>query len=625
MRLLIPNEGGVRSADGRTLAGWGVFLLGVVVFLNSLGNGFAYDDIHIVLNNDPVHHLGRWTELVTSPYWPGEFGVMMGLWRPGATVMYALQWAVGDGSPLVFHVVNVLLHGVVSVLVLALLLRLMPFVPAVVGAVLFAVHPVHTEAVANVVGFAELFTAATTLAACLIYLGAEGRPRAGRTLMIAGLFGLGMLTKESAATLPALLVLLDAYRRDLRLSDLPGYLWPRAILFGSLVATGGLVLFARGQVLDGFPMPLPPMGAELLTEIPRIWTVTVIWLHYVRLLFFPLDLSADYSPGVIDVRVGWELHSLLGLGVGLAFLTLAWWAWRAGGPSSERGSARVVGLGIMWFIVSILPASNVLFLSGTLLGERLLYLPSVGFSMAAGWVFWKMLPHRRAVAVLGLALMVSGFTWRTVERNPSWKSMTTVFETMTRDHPEAGRAHWILGDQLWGRKQVGPALRMYRLALGTLNNHYPLLIHVTRKLLGIERPAQAERLARMAWELEPEGAGAPGLLSLALLDQGRYAEAIQPGEIALERSGGDEPLLLHILSRAYHGAGRTEDAIRARELLIESGKSSSPFNEWLWLAQLRHEAGNVEGARRALERATDFATTASEQEQVRATRQSWAD
>lgn len=602
-----------------------VFAMATLVFANSLSNGFAFDDIHIVQNNEAVHDLGRVAELVTSPYWPGDYGESLGLWRPAATTAYAIQWAVGGGTPFVFHLVNVLMHATVSAMVLFLLLRLMPLLPALAGSILFAVHPVHVEAVANVVGFAELLTAFTMLASCLLYLRAGGRPGTRTVISITILFAVGMLTKESAATLPALFVLLDAYRKDIRLSDLPAYLRPRLLLFASIVAMGVGVLAARSMVLNGFPVPLPPMGAELLQEVPRIWTVPILWLHYIRLLFFPMDLSADYSPGVIKVAVGWGWQSIVGLSVGLAFLALAWHSWRSGKDTDERGSDRAIGFGILWFIITILPASNVLFLTGTLMGERLLYTPSIGFCIAAGWMFKELVARRKALAQVGFMLVVLLFSARTLTRNPTWASMKTVFEAMVRDHPEAGRSQWILGDQLWGQSQVDMAFRMYRLALGTLDNHYPLLLEIIRRQIGEHRLESAERLARIAWEMEPEAPNGPGLLALTLVEQGKFEEAIEPARFALSRSGGDDPLVLHILARAYRGSGDLRAAVQVRRALIDGGRTGSPYHEWYWLAELYLELQDHESAEQAVAEAERLAETAVNKEEVAVLRQQIGD
>src|SRR5688572_20542005 len=141
----------------------GVVLAAVLVYANSLANGFAYDDDWIIMRNPRVHQLADQSLIWGTPYWP-TFGAELGLYRPLAIFAYALEWAAGDGAPWVFHVVNVTLHAVVTGLVFILMSALFTTGAAAVGALIFAVHPVHTEVVANSVGQAELIAAALMLA-----------------------------------------------------------------------------------------------------------------------------------------------------------------------------------------------------------------------------------------------------------------------------------------------------------------------------------------------------------------------------------------------------------------------------------------------------------------------------
>lgn len=130
-------------------------LAAAAVYLNSLANGFALDDVHIIEVNRRVHELDSWREIWLTPYWP-TFGTQLGLWRPLAIFGFALQWAAGGGDALTFHVTSVALHVLVTSLCFLLLERLTTATAAFAGALLFAVHPLHTEAVANIVGQSEL-------------------------------------------------------------------------------------------------------------------------------------------------------------------------------------------------------------------------------------------------------------------------------------------------------------------------------------------------------------------------------------------------------------------------------------------------------------------------------------
>src|SRR5512134_598848 len=128
-----------------------VVLAALATYANSLLNGFALDDEPIILGNARVHQLADQAAIWLTPYWP-EHGSRAGLYRPFAIFAYALQWMAGNGAPWVFHLVSVLLHAAVCVLALLLLRRIFDSAAALAGALIFAVHPLHTEAVANVVG-----------------------------------------------------------------------------------------------------------------------------------------------------------------------------------------------------------------------------------------------------------------------------------------------------------------------------------------------------------------------------------------------------------------------------------------------------------------------------------------
>ena len=195
------------------------FLAGAAAVLlsaNSVLNDFAFDDVPVIVENTAIQDLGTLPEALVSPYWPNEYGRLLGLWRPVATALYGMQWAVWGENPAMFHLVNVLLHGVVTALVVLVLAELAPLALAFVGGLLFAVHPVHVEAVANVVGLAEVFSSALYLGACLVFLRAGERIALLPGAAITFLFVLAFLTKESAITLPGVLFPLSANVRETR-------------------------------------------------------------------------------------------------------------------------------------------------------------------------------------------------------------------------------------------------------------------------------------------------------------------------------------------------------------------------------------------------------------------------
>ncbi len=165
-----------------------IVCIAILVSLSGLSNGFTYDDIHVIRNNALVHDLsGAWRYL-GQPYWPpprtGE------VYRPLTILLFAIQWALGGGSPLLFHACSIALYAATCVAVLRLARVTLPAAPlaALAAAALFAVHPVHVESVANVVGQSELLVALLLATALSLYVrwrrSAPGEPLGGRRVAV---------------------------------------------------------------------------------------------------------------------------------------------------------------------------------------------------------------------------------------------------------------------------------------------------------------------------------------------------------------------------------------------------------------------------------------------------------
>jgi hypothetical protein len=592
------------------------------VYANSLANEFAYDDLHIVTGNPLIQSLHDLPGALSAPYWPNKYGQQLGLWRPLATAVYGLEWSLWGDHPTAYHLVNLLCHAAVSVLVLLLLSCFMPLAGALAGALVFSVHPVHVEAVANVVGLAEMLAGGFFLAACLVHLGADDRVGPRRIFVLSLLYGAAFLAKESSVVLPAVLVLIDAARRDLGWRVLPAYLRARGVLFLALVGTAAIILTLRYRVLGSLADPFAPLGAEILEEIPRIWTVAGIWPEYVRLLFFPRDLVADYAPAVIPVFFGWNPQNISGVIVALLFLTVALLAWRAPEVDGRSLTPRLAGLGIVWFVVTIASVSNVFFLSGVLLAERSLYVPSVGLAIAVGWLIGSFRCRRPRVAwgLLAVALILMGT--RTWTRNSTWRNNETVFQTLIREHPESGRARWVLGDIHFGRNRVPQALYEYRAAIGILGTHYTLVTEIGKRLIGAERYSQATFLLRRSWEQRPQFSVAPSLLAIAYSRQNRYLEAEHAARAALKI----EPSLSvahHLLAGSLKGQGRYREAVDARLGAIRSGEAGH-WQQWLWLADLQALAGDSAGAMASLDSARSRVGSPSDLASVDSLLEAWS-
>jgi hypothetical protein len=578
-----------------------VAAVALLVFANSLANEYAYDDRHIIVDNEAIHSLGTLPGALTTPYWPSTYGKDLGLWRPVTTGAFGIQWLVGGGSPLVYHIVNLIVHAVAAVLVLVLLMHLMSLPAALAAGLVFAVHPVHVEAVANVVGFSEVFSTAALLAACVVHLRGHTRSGWGTAVAVGGLYALGFGAKESAVTLPGLIFLVDAARQRIAFDNLGSYIRDRWRTYTAMAVVAAALLIGRFEVLGSVANPLAPLGASQLEELPRIWTLGDIWTHYIRLWVFPLDLSADYAPNVIPVSMGWHLTNVMGVVVAITILVAALVAWRRPAMTSTSVTARAAAFGVVWFVIAISPTSNGLFLSGVLLAERTLYLPSVGLAAATGWLIVRLSRDRPRGAWVLLVVALALGSVKTWTRSPTWLDNPTVFAHLIGDNPHSGRSQWILGDEFLRIGSESSALRAYSASIGILGQDYQLLTEISMRLIGIERYRVAEFLLKQAQAADSTFPLAPALIASVRAERSDAVGTEGPAREALGMLDTDG-VRWHLLAWSLAAQGRFEEAAQARGRAEEESMPGF-WQAWMYLAYVGWEAGDSEGAYAAIDSA----------------------
>jgi protein O-mannosyl-transferase len=570
-------------------------LVACAVFVNSLWNGFALDDVAIIQDNGRVHDLSAMREILLTPYWP-HLGAELGLWRPLIILLYAVQWSVGSGSPVVFHVVSIMLHALVTLLVFLLIERLTAAVPAFWGALIFAVHPVHTEVVANVVGQAEMVAAAATLTACLLF---ATRPAGTavpvwRALLVAACFAAAVLSKEHAVVLPALLVLLDVAQRRVWLSPPGLFQYARALALPVLLLGGVLTLYlvVRFQVLEGalFGVQAGPQLHYLHGEA-RLYNALRAFPELLRLLLFPVRLAADYSPAMILPVTGITPMVAAGAALLLALMMLA--------ALTPRVPA--AGLPAAWFLLSIITVSNLFFAVGVLLAERTLYLPSVAVSAAVAygmfhtWHAWQT-HARRAVPLLMLVVVALGAA-RTWTRNPDWQSTRSIQLALMRDFPESYKAQWTHAAWNWQLGRMDLARSHFELALRIYPDDSGLLLDYGSFLIQQQEPDSALTVLQEARRLHPRMPGPVVLMGAMLMNSRQYDAALLLGRQAMA-DGVDPSVTLPLVAAALDGAGEADEALRAwRRILNEAVLTP---RQWAQIAVALAVRGSYPEADRAI-------------------------
>ncbi len=454
---------------------WGpaaaIIILAIAVAFTSLGNTYAYDDGFIVAVNHRIRSLHNIPALFNDSYW-GR-GNDAGGYRPLTLALFAVEWAVGGTRPLAFHIANVLFYALLCWAVFALARRCLPLAAAWVAAALFAVHPVHVEAVANVVGQSELIAALACVLGVVLYVRERNRGTMGwpTTLGVVLCFIVAALAKENGAVLPVLLLAAELTIVLDRRPIAPRFVTVRPLVL-LLVLFGLAYVWVRTAVLGdlaGMPPHIAYVGLHL-TNAHRILTMIGMAKEWTRLLLWPAHLAAEYSPPMTPFAIGMSSEQLPGLAALVATLGGLWVAIRRGWHD--------VAFGLAWTVIAMLPISGFLVATGFILAERTMMLPSVGamiFVAAAGRRLWAAIPVERRsaprvrwLAATALALVMAlGFV-RSARRQMVWRNDSILFPTTVNDAPMSYRAHQIFGAWLFasgykgdGEKEMWTAIKLF--------------------------------------------------------------------------------------------------------------------------------------------------------------------
>jgi hypothetical protein len=448
----------------------------VVAHIGALWNGFAMDDLYIIVWNPLVHSAdGLWRAFVT-PYWPPDMGGK--LYRPLAVASYTLDGLVDDAPW--FHAMNLLWHAGAAVAVAALARRWAGTTTALVAGLIFAVHPVHVEAIANVIGRAELMGA---VGACLAVYAAVVRQSIGWSALA---LAVGLLSKENAAVAPGLIVWAWAlgFGRPPR---------QRMLAFvGSWLAIAAVYVALRGTILQPYAR-LHDVAPVFVGQSPLAVRLTAVatLADVLRLLAFPLTLRVDYSPAertiVTSLLDGRFLLGLAALALWAGLLVGAW-----------RHGRKVEAFGLGWIAIAFLPVANLLFPVGILLAERTLYLPSVGLALAAGAALAR-LPATRLRAVVGVLVLAGGI--RSALRVPVWHDDGAVTLSILEDSPESYRGPARMGALYQSRGDAGRALESFRIAARTFDRDAATYVAGADAAYTLGRPALADSLLTRAEQI----------------------------------------------------------------------------------------------------------------------------
>ena len=567
-------------------------LLAVGAYAATVGHGFVYDDVFVIQQNPDFHSLANWRILLVSPWWGPE------LYRPFTSLTFAFDWSISGGSPHVMHVMNVILHAITTGLVFVLARGYLGVLGATVAGLLFAVHPVHVEAVANLVGRAEVLATLFTVAAALAYradgaLAARHDRSWRRGLASFGtllLLWLAMASKESALAATGIFLIvdwLDAKRAGVRLAD---QVERHLVLWLAAVALTAEFLWLRASVVGGLEGVHAAPGLEGEGLAGRALVMAPVVIEYVRLLVFPLKLSADYSPDFLRPLAAVTVRGLVGLTVLVLAVAVA---------VRAKDRAPVVTFGLAWVGGTLLVIANILVPTGVLLAERSMYLPSVGAVLALAWVGVWVVARSRYVGIGLVAVLVALGLVRTLTRVPVWRSEDTFFRRLIADAPGSYRSAWVASALAYreGRRLEGEALALRALRIQPI---YPnLWEYMGRRYEEDERWLEAANALNASFRLDSTRMLIAADAIVNYVRAGALDSAMQVGRRA-RRQEPDDYRVMIALSDLALARGRPLEAMTWRRRV--AWQFPHVWQYWYLTAQAAILAPYCPEAERSLER-----------------------
>ena len=434
----------------------------LLAYSNSFGTGLLLDNRQAILEDARVQawNATNLEQVFTHDYWNQR--TISTLYRPVTTLSFLFNYTVlGNGpNPAGYHWVNFALHSA-NVLLVYLwgLLLFEEFAPAFALAAVWAVHPVLTESVTNVVGRADLLATLGVLAGLLCHVHAASATGRRKALYLAALalsVAVGAFSKENAAVVVAAMVLYDvAYREKAS--------WG-ARLSGYIAAIVPVAVFAavRAKVLAAMPESIPPFYDNPLTG-PDFWasrlTAFKVLAKGFGLILWPRHLSIDYSYNQIPL-FGWHLETWedwkapLSLILCVAAAAIAMACYRRHKPAFFF---------ILFTFAALAPTANIFITIGTIFGERFLYLPAIGaIACAVYFVFhaagrWKeQFPSARKAAPAFFVLVALVFAARTWARNLDWADELSLWTSAAEASPGSYKTHMDLASTWLGVKAADP-------------------------------------------------------------------------------------------------------------------------------------------------------------------------
>ncbi|MBI2472869.1 MAG: tetratricopeptide repeat protein [Planctomycetes bacterium] len=522
----------------------------LIVFLNSLNNTFVYDDVFTITDNYFIRDWGNFTAFFTDDYFKYSGEVT---YRPVVTFSYFIDYSIWHLNPTGFHLTNILLHAVNAALVYLLVSNISrSHTAAFLTGVLFALHPILTEAVNGISYREDLLATTFFLGAILLFIKSKiknPKSKIANCLYPLSLFSylLALCSKEVAITLPLIVFLLDWLMGDknrIKKNIIKYYI--------GFILVSGFYLFLR------FVWFHNPVEEQLVypdnSFLVNLLTMPKIFCSYIKLLFFPTCFNAEYI--ISHTKTPFAATFILSM----IFLCVI-------GIITYRfyNQSKRLFFFMLWFFITLAPTMNIIPIAN-IMAERYLYLPSVGFCAILAytstgiwrqaWVFiaredretgrgeegrlafpTSHLPNlRRWLSIFTtcmVLIVVIPYSLSTTKRNKVWINPLTFWSKTVEDSPSSSRAHNNLGMIYLQNNKTDLAIREFQTSIAIESDpeyHHNLGMAYQKK--GMKEESLQEYYHVLA--VNPNSALTHNNMGNILVDKGRIDEGISKFKEAIQ-------------------------------------------------------------------------------------------
>ncbi|GFT46833.1 protein O-mannosyl-transferase TMTC3 [Nephila pilipes] len=489
-------------------------------YRNSLWGDMVFDDVAAVRDNRDLRPHTPLANLFRNDFWgtPLHKEQSHKSYRPLTVLSFRLNYAVHELQPFGYHLVNVMLHACVCLLFYKLCLHFLAASSSLLSSALFAVHPIHTEAVSGIVGRAELLSAVAFLSALLYYIHHRYQQKSNAWLdcgMTSLLAVLGLLCKEQALTVLAVCCIYEFSlpKNPSRVQSIRHLMLGRGIVspwlrdkFMRIILLCGvaaLVLYLRWKAM-GQRMPVFSRfdnPAAISTSPSRQLTYNYLLAVNAWLLLFPCHLCCDWTMSTVPlVETVWDARNMATL---VLFAGLFYVLKNLG--RLEEDVKMIVIMSLSLLIVPFLPATNLFFPVGFVVAERVLYIPSMGLCMLVSQGCSMLYEKRsKTLTVVGILFLLTMQTMKTISRNNDWKSEHSLYSSALAVNQRNGKLYNNMGQVLESTNRFDEALLHYRRAMEIEPEDVRSYLNVGRVLTNLRRYKEAEDIYRKAKTLFPE-------------------------------------------------------------------------------------------------------------------------